>query len=110
MIQITSNTSSMIYLTLSERAVNTDSISLTLRGTDNNDEITWSLGSDLSVNKTRWNQYLVNDSGSLTQTIYEYSAYSGSALLEKGILKVNGLDTTTSYVFTGSNTSYTFNG
>lgn len=116
-----------VYVTLNERGWNgSDNLFLKLVSkTSSNVNKIVTLGSDISTNPARFNVFQLIDSGSedLSNSIvnfdelnYDYFIYSSpsasilddSPLLEKGILRVKGLDTDLSYSVTQSINVYKF--
>jgi hypothetical protein len=119
---ITGSVTSSIYLTLNERTYPTGSgLILKLIGKENNDTLSVTLGSDISINPARYNKFIITDSASadltnaivdFNQASYDYYVYavtgSTEVFLEKGLLKVEGLIDTTNYDLGNTNTEYTF--
>lgn len=124
----TGSITSSLYLTLDERGYTPSTGSyllMKLIGKENNDESVLVLGSDNSMNPARYNKFTVTDSASISlnnavfnfnQPSYDYYIYSSvsasiladSTMLEKGLLKVNGLIDTTQINLGNNNNEITF--
>ena len=118
MIKITKGTTNQIYTTLSERGyVSSDAISMSIVGKQNDNTKIITLGDDISVNPARWNVFEIEDNEiedldnavvNFTQPSYDYFIYKGDILLEKGLLRVDGLINETEFNIDNNNTEYTF--
>ena len=122
----TGSVTSSLYLTLDERGYTSgEYLLLKLIGKENNDENVLVLGSDNSMNPGRYNKFTVTDSASISldeaifnfnQPSYDYYIYNSvsasilvdSTLLEKGLLKVNGLIDNTQINLGNNNSEITF--
>ena len=122
----TGSVTSSLYLTLDERGYTPgEYLLLKLIGKENNDENVLVLGSDNSMNPGRYNKFTVTDSASISldeaifnfnQPSYDYYIYNSvsasilvdSTLLEKGLLKVNGLIDNTQINLGNNNSEITF--
>jgi hypothetical protein len=120
--------SNPIYPTLNEMGWNgTDNLFMKLVGKESSNEKIVTLGNDTTTNSDRFNKFILIASGSedlsnaivdFSETSYNYFIYSSpsasilvtSPLLEKGLLKVEGLlsNSISSFEVTGSNNTYIF--
>ena len=93
MIKITKEVTNQVYTTISERGyVSGDVVLMHIVGKQDNEV-----------------EDLTNAVVNFTQPSYDYFIFKGDVLLEKGLLRVDGLTTQEEFTIDNNNTEYTFN-